>query len=77
MIRLGHEHDKDVQAIEDFCHDKDSLSRQTCLVAKKKYDTLDLGRHKLVSEVRYVNYLELNVWYKQNNLVLVLRFMIT
>ena len=34
--RPGSAHDKDVRETEDFCRDRDSISRQTCLVGKKK-----------------------------------------
>ena len=39
----------------------------------KKNDPRDLGRHSMVLELRYMNYLELDVWYKHHNLVLGLR----
>ena len=44
---------------------------------KKKKVPSDLGRHSLVLELRYTNYLELNVWYNHHILVLGIRFMIT
>ena len=40
-VRPGRTHDTGVHATKEFCHDIDSLSRQTCPVAKKKKDPRD------------------------------------
>ena len=71
-------HNKDVCTTKEFCINRDfSISTDLDSDKKKKKNPRDLGHLSSVSELRYTNYLELNVWYKHHSLVLGLRFMIT
>ena len=66
------ENDRDVCVTEDFCRDRD-FSITIDLSSgqkKKKNDPWGVGHPSLVSEPKYANYLELNVWYKHHSLVL-------
>ena len=71
-------YDKGARVTGEFYHNRE-FSVETDLDSdkKKKKTPRVLGRHSLVSELRYTNYLELNVWYKNHILVLGLKFMIT